>query len=128
MSTCLPKISSSRAVRASWSMAQLRRRSRGLSPVSCQVMTRRPRATVEAEIATITRNTWVRRVITWQLTGDRPRDLRLSWAIDHDARTALEEEIFGKHVLITAHDARTALEEEIFGKHVLITAHDDWPV
>src|SRR5450759_2275423 len=66
--------------------------------------TRRPRATVEAEIATITRNTWVRRVITWQLTGDKPRDLRLSWAIDHDARTALEEEIFGKHVLITAHD------------------------
>src|SRR5664279_1662754 len=66
--------------------------------------TRRPRATVEAEIATITRNTWVRRVITWQLTGDEPRDLRLSWAIDHDARTALEEEIFGKHVLITAHD------------------------
>src|SRR5450759_758390 len=62
--------------------------------------TRRPRATVEAEIATITRNTWVRRVITWQLTGDKPRDLRLSWAIDHDARTALEEEIFGKHVLI----------------------------
>src|SRR5450756_1175511 len=66
--------------------------------------TRRPRATVKAEIATITRNTWVRRVITWQLTGDKPRDLRLSWAIDHDARTALEEEIFGKHVLITAHD------------------------
>jgi hypothetical protein len=24
-------------------------------------------------------------------------------------------------------DARAALEEEIFGKHVLITDHDDWP-
>ena len=24
-------------------------------------------------------------------------------------------------------DARAALEEEIFGKHVLITSHDDWP-
>ena len=25
-------------------------------------------------------------------------------------------------------DACTALEEELFGKHVLITDHDDWPV
>ena len=25
-------------------------------------------------------------------------------------------------------DARAALEDEIFGKHVLITDHDDWPV
>ncbi len=24
--------------------------------------------------------------------------------------------------------ARAALEEELFGKHVLITSHDDWPV
>jgi hypothetical protein len=24
--------------------------------------------------------------------------------------------------------ARAALEEEVFGKHVLITSHDDWPV
>ena len=66
--------------------------------------TRRPRQKVEAEIAAITRKPWVRRVITWQLDGDQPRDLRLSWGIDHDARAALEEEIFGKHVLITDHD------------------------
>jgi transposase len=66
--------------------------------------TRRPRPQVEAEIARITANTWVRRVITWQLTGSKPRDLRLSWSIDPYARAALEEEIFGKHVLITSHD------------------------
>jgi transposase len=70
--------------------------------------TRRARDKVEAEIAAITRKPWVRRVITWQLSGDQPRDLRLTWGID------------------TA--ARAALEEEIFGKHVLITSHDDWPV
>jgi transposase len=70
--------------------------------------TRRTRPTLEAEIAKITCNTWVRRVITWRLDGDKPRDLRLAWSIDP-----------------TAH---TALEEEIFGKHVLITGHDDWPV
>ena len=66
--------------------------------------TRRPRAKVEAEIEAICRQPWVRRVITWQLTGQEPRDLRLSWSVGQDARQALDEEIFGKHVLITDHD------------------------
>jgi transposase len=66
--------------------------------------TRRPREKVQAEIESITRKPWVRRVITWHLDGDQPRDLRLSWGIDPAARAALEEEIFGKHVLITSHD------------------------
>jgi transposase len=66
--------------------------------------TRRPRQKVEAEITAITAKPWVRRVITWQLDGEQPRDLRLSWQIDQAARAALEEELFGKHVLITDHD------------------------
>ena len=66
--------------------------------------TRRPRAKVVAEIEAITRKPWVRRVITWQLTGDQPKDLRLSGSADPDARAALAEEIFGKHVLITSHE------------------------
>jgi transposase len=66
--------------------------------------TRRPRQKVEAEIETITRKPWVRRVTTWQLTGDQPKDLRLTWSVDQAARAALEEEIFGKHILITDHD------------------------
>ena len=66
--------------------------------------TRRTRSTVEAEIARITHNAWVRRVITWQLDGDKPKQLRLAWTIDPDAHTALDAEIFGKHVLITDHD------------------------
>src|ERR1017187_9368171 len=66
--------------------------------------TRRPRAKAEAEIEAITAKPWVRRVITWQLTGDQPKDLRLAWSVDPAARAALEEEIFGKHVLITDHD------------------------
>ena len=72
--------------------------------------TRRTRGKVEAEIEAITRKPWVRRVITWQLSGQQPRDLRLSWGIDQDARTALEEELFGKHVLITDHDDWPAAE------------------
>jgi transposase len=70
--------------------------------------TRRLREKVEAEIEKITAKPWVRRVITWQLSGDQPKDLRLSW--QQNSR------------------ARAALEDEIFGKHVLITDHDDWPV
>jgi transposase len=66
--------------------------------------TRRGRDKVEAEIESITRKPWVRRVITWQLSGDQPKDLRLAWGIDPGARAALEEELFGKHVLITDHD------------------------
>jgi transposase len=66
--------------------------------------TRRPREKVEAEIATVTSKPWVRRVVTWQLTGGEPRELRLTWGIDQAAQSALEEEIFGKHVLITDHD------------------------
>jgi len=72
--------------------------------------TRRSRDKVEAEIAVITRKPWVRRVITWQLDGGQPKDLRLTWGIDPDARAALEEELFGKHVLITDHDDWPAAE------------------
>ena len=72
--------------------------------------TRRARAKVEAEIGKITHDPWVRRVITWQLAGEQPKDLRLTWDIDQDARAALEEEIFGKHVLITDHDDWPAAE------------------
>jgi transposase len=72
--------------------------------------TRRARDKVAAEITTITRDPWVRRVITWQLAGDKPRDLRLAWSIDAAARAALEQEIFGKHVLITDHDDWPAAE------------------
>src|ERR1017187_7863893 len=65
---------------------------------------RRLKEKVAAEIESITAKPWVRRVIAWELTGGQPRDLRLTWAVDPDARAALEEEIFGKHVLITSHD------------------------
>ena len=72
--------------------------------------TRRPRQKVEAEIEAITRKHWVREVVTWQLDGGQPRDLRLTWSIDENARAALEEELSGKHVLITDHDDWPAAE------------------
>jgi transposase len=66
--------------------------------------TRRSKDKVTAEIEMITAKPWARRVITWTLDGDQPKDLRLTWSIDPAARAALEEELFGKHVLITSHD------------------------
>ena len=66
--------------------------------------TRRPRDKVEAEIASVTAAPWVRRVIRWELAGEKPADLRLSWHADEQAQAALEEEIFGKHVLITSRE------------------------
>ena len=49
-------------------------------------------------------------MVTWQLSGEQPKDLRLSWQVDPAARAALEEELFGKHVLITDHDDWPAAE------------------
>ncbi len=66
--------------------------------------TRRGRATVQAEIDTICKDPWVRRVLTTTLTGDSPPEHRLSWAVDDDARAALEDEVFGKRVLVTDRD------------------------
>jgi transposase len=66
--------------------------------------TRRAKDKVQAAIEDIIRKPWVRRVIRWELSGGQPKDLRLAWRVDPDARRELEEEIFGKHVLITDHD------------------------
>ena len=63
--------------------------------------TRRGRRKVAAEIEQILSDTWVRRVLTWELTGHTPAEHRLTWRIDNTARAALEEEVFGKRVLIT---------------------------
>ncbi|MGH3587156.1 MAG: IS1634 family transposase, partial [Pseudonocardia sp.] len=63
--------------------------------------TRRPREQVETEIAGICRDTWARRVIGWELTGDTAAEYRLNWHIDTRARTKLAGEVFGKRVLIT---------------------------
>ena len=67
--------------------------------------TRRPPAKVQAEIDTICAPRWVARVIATELTGDTPATLRLAWRIDQNAHAALEEEIFGKRILVTDHDA-----------------------
>ena len=66
--------------------------------------TRRPRDKVTTEITQIVKDPWLGRVISWQLTGDTPAAHRLSFNLDEAARTDLEEQLFGKRVLMTDRD------------------------
>src|SRR5204862_532322 len=66
--------------------------------------TRRPRPKVEADIDAIRAPRWVARVVRTELSGQTPATMRLTWRIDEQARHALEEEIFGKRILVTDHD------------------------
>jgi transposase len=66
--------------------------------------TRRDKDTVAAEVRGICKDTWVKRILTWNLTGDTPAELNLTWSIDEHARAALEDEVFGKRILVTNHD------------------------
>lgn len=66
--------------------------------------TRRARPRVEADIERICAPRWVARVVATELTGDTPATMRLAWRIGTAAQAALEEEIFGKRILVTDHD------------------------
>jgi transposase len=63
--------------------------------------TRRTKKVVEQEIEKILAPRWLSRVLTVTLSGTTPKDMSLDFAIDDDARSTLEQEIFGKRVLIT---------------------------
>jgi transposase len=91
-------------------LAKAARKLDDLATTLARGRTRRTRDKVEEHIRAITKDTWVRRVVTWELTGQAPAELRLSWHIDPDARQQLEDELFGKHVLITDHDDWTVTD------------------
>ncbi len=66
--------------------------------------TRKSRASVETEIAGVLKARWVSRVVTWELTGDKPANFSLAFSVDKAARLALEAEVFGKRILFTDRD------------------------
>jgi len=72
--------------------------------------TRRHRPAVEAEIAALTHDPWLRRVIDIELTGDTPAQHRLSWSVNTGNRRALEDEVFGKRILLTDHQDWTVTD------------------
>jgi len=82
----------------------LAKATRALGELAARDNTRRPPAAAQTAIDAITRPRWVGRVLTTDLTGEHPADLRLTWRIDPIARRALEKEIFGKRILVTDHD------------------------
>jgi transposase len=63
--------------------------------------TRRPADKVNAEIAAITADPWLSRVLDCKLTGATPAEYRLSVTVNTSARDTLETEVFGKRILVT---------------------------
>jgi transposase len=65
---------------------------------------RKSREKVEAEIAGIVRPRWLSRVISVNLTGTKPSELRITWRTTPAAKAALADELFGKRILFTDRD------------------------
>jgi transposase len=75
--------------------------------------TRKPRDNVDAEISDILRPRWLHRVISTNLTGDEPAQLRLTWRTKPAARAGLEAELFGKRILFTDKQPEAATTAQI---------------
>ena len=82
-------------------LAKAQRRLAELADTLARGKTRRPTAKVAAEIASITHDPWLRRVLDCQLTGATPAQHRLAVTVDTTARATLETEVFGKRILMT---------------------------
>jgi transposase len=67
--------------------------------------TRRTPEQLTTEIEKITHSPWVHAVVDWELTiGKTAKDRQLTWTVNDTKRQALENNIFGKRILITDHD------------------------
>jgi transposase len=66
--------------------------------------TRKSKEKVEAELAQILKARWLSRVISTNLVGESPAELRLTFRTKPKARQALEAELFGKRILFTDKD------------------------
>lgn len=91
-------------------LAKTLRRLQELADTLARGKTHRDHAAVLADITKITRARWVNRVLTTDLTGQTPAEMRLAWKLDPAARKSLETELFGKRLLVTDHDDWTIPE------------------
>ncbi len=66
--------------------------------------TRRTTAALTEHITMITKDTWLRRVLNTELTGSSPATHQLTVTVNETARQKLDEEVFGKRVLVTTHE------------------------
>lgn len=93
---------------------------RQLSTVAARLArgkTRKARDKVEDEITQILKPRWLSRVISTTLSGDTPAELRLTWRTNPKARQDLEEEIFGKRVLVTSKDRDRAATAQVVAEY-----------
>lgn len=65
---------------------------------------RRTTDELAAHIKTITNDSWLRRVLQVAVTGDTPATHRITTAVNEEAQAELEDEVFGKRVLVTTHE------------------------
>lgn len=65
---------------------------------------RRTTTELAAHIKTITADSWLRRVLEVVITGDTPATHRITATVNEEAQAELEEEVFGKRVLVTSHE------------------------
>ena len=62
---------------------------------------RKSKEAVAAEIASVLAPRWLDQVVSTTLHGEAPSELRLVWRTKPKAMTELEDEIFGKRILVT---------------------------
>jgi Transposase len=86
-------------------LAKVGRQLDDLAATLARGKTRRTHEQLTTDIETITHSPWVHAVIDWELTiGETARDRQLSWTVNDTKREALENNVFGKRILITDHD------------------------
>lgn len=66
--------------------------------------TRRTTEELSTHIASITRDSWLRRVLVCELTGNSPATHTLTVTVNETAKEELEDEVFGKRVLVTTQE------------------------
>ncbi|MDJ0312115.1 IS1634 family transposase [Arthrobacter sp. H35-D1] len=66
--------------------------------------TRRTTDQLTEHIKAITRDSWLRRVLVCELTGDTPATHKLTVIVTDTAKEELEDEVFGKRVLVTTQE------------------------
>jgi transposase len=105
-----PKLHEGQSKGLDQTLAKAEARLTELADTLARGKTRRDRAAVETQIASIVNDTWIKRILTWTLSGDTPAEHRLIWNVNETARQALEDEVFGKRILVTARDTWTVAE------------------
>ena len=87
-------------------LAKAQAKSCELAKALARGKTRRTIEELSTHIASITRDSWLRRVLMCELTGNTPTTHTLTVTVSETAKEELEEGVFGKRVLVTTQEHR----------------------